>query len=354
MGYGLIFSVYFNEQALFDDLFNYCLLHKNVNDLLDYQMDSSGNTIGQNSVTDADIEIAVALIFADKVWGSTGAINYSQQATNRIAKLKANNIEANSNVVKPGDFWGGATQLRPSNCDTGYIAVIKEFTSDTTWDAVKTKCYSIFAQINTKNSGTGLFPDTTTDTGGNVGYSYDYNYEAVRTVFRIVTDYIWYGSTGAKTQLDLINAFVKNIGASNLKDGYTITGTQISGGTSNTFICSHTAGMLALTTDVTTAQSFFTLCKNTKDTTNSMFYGNSIRLFALLLGTGNMPNLLTYTPAPPPPPPPPTPSSTYPFNAVYPFGTSSLTTDTTIAAFITTEWNDWKASHVTAAGAGGF
>lgn len=62
-------------------------------------MDSSGNTIGQNSVTDADMEIAIALIFAHETWGSTGAINYAQKASDIIDALKANNVETASNVL---------------------------------------------------------------------------------------------------------------------------------------------------------------------------------------------------------------------------------------------------------------
>src|SRR5437764_1248731 len=42
----------------------------------------------------------------------------------------------------------------------------------------------------------------------------------------IVADhYAWFGTAAAKSQLDLINAFFKNIGATNIKDGYSITGT---------------------------------------------------------------------------------------------------------------------------------
>jgi hypothetical protein len=73
-------------------------------------------------------------------------------------------------------------------------------------------------------------------------------------------DYVWYGNTNAKAQLDKINAFAKNIGAANIKDGYTITGTQTSSGSSNTYYCSFATGMLALTTDTATGLSFFNQC----------------------------------------------------------------------------------------------
>ena len=77
MAYGLLFSVYFNEQELFDDLYSYVKLYLNNNGLMSWHIDANGNVVGTGgygSATDADEDIALALIFAHKVWGQAQSL----------------------------------------------------------------------------------------------------------------------------------------------------------------------------------------------------------------------------------------------------------------------------------------
>jgi len=91
MGYGLLLAVCFNEQALFDDLYRYVKSHFNGNGLMHWHIDANNNVTshdgGDGAATDADEDIALALIFADKLWGSSGAINYGQEARTLINNL---------------------------------------------------------------------------------------------------------------------------------------------------------------------------------------------------------------------------------------------------------------------------
>ncbi|MFP4017141.1 MAG: glycosyl hydrolase family 8, partial [Halanaerobiales bacterium] len=76
LAYGLLFSVYFDEQPLFDDLYGYVRHYLNDNGLMAWHIDAQGNVVGEGGwdcATDADEDIALALIFADKVWGSDGS-----------------------------------------------------------------------------------------------------------------------------------------------------------------------------------------------------------------------------------------------------------------------------------------
>lgn len=111
IGYGMLLAVYYKDQTTLNGLWNYYKLHLNSNGFMNWQIDKNGNTIGQNGATDADEDVAAALCFASKVWGSAGSVNYAKEATSLINKMMTYEVEANTFILKPGDMFGGSSIL---------------------------------------------------------------------------------------------------------------------------------------------------------------------------------------------------------------------------------------------------
>ena len=58
--------------------------------------------------TDADEDIAFALLMADKQWGSAGTLNYLNLAKTQINNIWLHEI-VDSKLAGPGDSWGRPT-----------------------------------------------------------------------------------------------------------------------------------------------------------------------------------------------------------------------------------------------------
>lgn len=297
LGYGMVLSVYFGDQQLFDNLYRYVKSFFNTNGLMSWHIDASGNIIGKDGIgaaTDADEDIAVSLVFAHKKWGSGGTINYESEARTYINNIYNKMVEQGTYVLKPGDTWGGSSCTNPSYFAPAWYRIFADFTGNSGWINVANKCYEIADKA--KNANTGLVPDWCTSNGTQAsGQGFDFKYDAIRYQWRTAIDYSWFGTAKAKTNCDLISNFFKNIGVTNIKDGYTISGSQISANHTATFV-SCTAASAMTGTDATFAKAIYNECVKVKDSGNYTYFGNTLRMMSLLYTTGNFPNLYNYAP----------------------------------------------------------
>ena len=302
LGYGLILSVYFDEQALFDDLFKYVKSCYNSRGLMGWQIDANGNFVGtggRDCASDADEDIALALVFASKKW-SPSSVNYTQEAKSLITNLYNYCVESGTNVFKPGDTWGGSSVTNPSYFSPAWYKVFAQFTGDNRWNQVADKCYEIVDKVN--NNGTGLVPDWCTAQGTNTGRNgFDFKYDAVRYGWRTAIDYSWFGDARAKKNMDKLNAFYKQQGISNVIDGYTIQGGKLGQWHNATFSSCPGAGFM-VGPDVDSAKAWYKDVVKVKDGGSYHYFGNTLRMIALLYMTGNFPNpLAEATPTSPTP-----------------------------------------------------
>lgn len=315
LGYGLLLAVCFDEQSLFDDLYGYVKSHFNGNGLMHWHIDASNNVTthdgGNGAATDADEDIALALIFADKQWGS-GRYNYQQEAKTLINNLYNHCVEHGSSVLKPGDMWGGSSVTNPSYFAPAWYKVYAKYTGDNRWNQVADKCYQIVAALN--NNGTGLVPDWCTASGTQAsGHGFNYTYDATRYGWRTAIDYSWFGDSRSKANCDALIKFFKNIGASGIADGYTIQGQKVRSNHNASFI-----GPIASASmtgyDLDFGKQLYQETVKVKDDEYSGYYGNCLRMLTLLYITGNFPNLTEDLVKPSPTPtntqrPTPTPTS---------------------------------------------
>ncbi len=317
MGYGMLLSVYFNERDLFDDLYRYAKKYFNSTGLMDWSISADGRVVGTGAATDGDEDMATALVFAHKRWGSSGSINYEQEAKTYINNLYRYCVEPGTYVLKPGN-WGGSDALNPCYFVPAWYRIYADFTGNRDWLKVADKSYEILDQIGRFNNGTGLVPDWCKADGTeqklqvwNGASKYEYSYDAARMPWRIALDYSWYGTEKAKAYCNKISTFFKNVGTENIVDGYSLTGNKIGQYHNPSFVSTAAAGFLP-GGDVSTGQRMYNEAVKVKDSAPYDYYGNTLRLLTLLYMSGNFPNLYYGVQAPTATPttaPTPTPTS---------------------------------------------
>jgi endo-1,4-beta-D-glucanase Y len=303
IGYGMILAAYIGDRPTFDGLWNYAKLHFNANSLMHWRIGADGAVLNPNSATDADEDIALALIVADKKWGG-----YTNDATTLISNILSHDVESTANVLKPGDSWGGANDphpiTNPSYFSPGYYKVFQAYTGNARWGLVVDKTYQIIASINARSGAgtTGLLPNWANPSGdpvdmnyyGGFQNSYDYTYDASRVPWRLAIDAAWYCENRAISQLSKINNFFAGVGAPNIRDGYRLDGTLIGHWHNSAFVAPAAAGAI-----VSNNSAYKTSMWNeTVNLRDGQYYQDSLRLLSLLFMSGNMNNPINTTSSP--------------------------------------------------------
>jgi endo-1,4-beta-D-glucanase Y len=230
IAYGMLIGVYANDRPMFDTLWTFAKSKRDSKGFMNWRIDQSGNVVQPGGgATDADEDMAWALLMADKQWGGS----YLGEATTLINAIWDNEVDqGGGNVLKPGGNFGGASLTNPSYFAPSYYRVFAKVTPSHNWMAVVESSYTILAKAT---GNLGLVPNWTNSNGSGVnGPGNDatvdphFGYDACRTPFRIALDYCENGEPRAKAYLDKIVAFFAAQQAT-LRDGYTVTGADPSG-----------------------------------------------------------------------------------------------------------------------------
>jgi endo-1,4-beta-D-glucanase Y len=224
IAYGMVAAVYMDDQATFDGLWGYAQIHVNNNGIMNWKIDAGGNTTGQNGATDADEDMAWALVMADYQWGG-----YLDQAKAQIERIWEHEVDHGAGeVLKPGDLWGGADQTNPSYFSPAYYRVFAKVTNNPGWNAVIDSSYAIIEKAldpSHGNQDNGLVPAWCDANGVPTDGNPSYQYDACRTPFRIALDVCFYGEQRARDYLAKTSSFFAGIGPLSIKDGYQLNGT---------------------------------------------------------------------------------------------------------------------------------
>jgi endo-1,4-beta-D-glucanase Y len=227
----MLAAVYMDDQPTFDGLWKYSQERRNGNGFMHWKINSGGSPIEMNGATDADEDMAWALLMAEQQWGGSGSVGtaYAQLARDLIDRIWQNEVDHNGgNVLKPGDMFGGASETNPSYFAPAYYRVFAQVTGQSGWNSVIDSSYNI---INAAAHGsTGLVP-AWCNSGGNAtrsGQEATYQFDACRVPWRIAMDYCWHGEPRAKAYLDRVTAFFVGQGAGGISDGYNLDGSPSS------------------------------------------------------------------------------------------------------------------------------
>jgi endo-1,4-beta-D-glucanase Y len=218
IGYGLLLALINNDQMTFNKIFagaNQYMWNSSHNSYFNWKV-VNGGVSGTGAATDAELDICMALIFADKLqkfssitkWQpyNTGGVTYASRATQMLASIK-NNMTS-GNFLLPGDNWGGAgiSNLNPSYFATGFLRAFDQFQTTYQFTPIANACYTVL-KARSAQYAKGQAPDWCTSSGGQASQpasGQDYaglgmTNDAMRTPWRICMDALWFNNQDAIT-----------------------------------------------------------------------------------------------------------------------------------------------------------
>jgi endo-1,4-beta-D-glucanase Y len=229
IAYGMMLAVYMGDQQLFDELWKYEQLFLDEHGLMNWEIHADGmQVLGGGAASDADEDMAWALLMADRQWGTSGTLGdtYLNHGKKQVERIWSSEIHEGK-LLKPGDRWGDWNTINPSYFAPAYYRVFAQVTGNAGWnEVIKTVYDTIDNTLNDANGNktNGLVPAWCTSRGvPNNGANYQY--DSCRTPFRIALDYCYFGEPRAKAYLAKTSSFFSQIGAYKIVDGYALNGT---------------------------------------------------------------------------------------------------------------------------------
>ena len=230
VGYGLLCAIYCNDRVYFNKIWDASETSMWSGEFYNWRVDQNGAVIGSGPASDAEEDIALALIFADQLvksrtWTShtspKGA-TYAVRAQSMIAAIWSKLVEEGK-YLRSGDNWGGKAFVNPGYFAPAFYRVFDAYeTTPHDWTGLIDQCYASIAL--SPGFSLGLVPDWMTPGGAYAESALGYNSyggghylykDGIRVFWRIATDYLWYGEPRAKTFLDKAYAFIKTPERSN-------------------------------------------------------------------------------------------------------------------------------------------
>jgi endo-1,4-beta-D-glucanase Y len=238
IAYGMMIAVQMNEQSLFDGFWQYALLWLNERGLMDWYIAPDGSRrLATGAASDADEDMAWALVMADRQWDGRGTLgeSYASHAARLIDNIYKYEVDhaALPDLFLPGDDWRGQDVFNPSYFAPNQYKLFAELdTLPDAWLRVVNVGYETLSRSlneHNANADNGLVPAWCTSTGAPVetfpGALTNYQYDSARTPFRLAQDWAFRRDERAKTYLAKVSAFFAGVGAEHIVDGYSLAGT---------------------------------------------------------------------------------------------------------------------------------
>lgn len=235
IAYGMSIAVLFDDRTLFDGLWGYARLFLNKSGLMDWYIAPDGSgPLGVGAATDADEDMAWALIMAHRQWGAREQQRYLDDAKRLIAAIYETEVDHGQwrDLLLPGDDWRGRDVFNPSYFAPNQYRLFGEVTGERdAWNRVIDVGYrTLFRCLSPENGNAtnGLVPAWCTSDGSPIeafpGALTNYQYDSARAPFRILQDYQLTGDARAERYLRDVAGFFSQVGAANVVDGYSLTG----------------------------------------------------------------------------------------------------------------------------------
>lgn len=238
ISYGMLMAVMMDDQASFDAFFRYAELWSNENGLMCWYIAADGSrALGRGAASDADEDIAWALLLASQKWGGSGGLSasYEALAVRQIARIYEFEVDHDKwpDMFLPGDEWRGKNVFNPSYFAPYQYRAFGEVTGNVAgWGRVVDRGYEILDRCLNEQNGNkenGLVPAWCTFEGrpveAFVGAEQNYQTDSARLPFRMALDWALCKDPRAKHYLDKICSFFSAQGAAHIIDGYALDGT---------------------------------------------------------------------------------------------------------------------------------
>ncbi|MBN2527877.1 MAG: hypothetical protein JXR76_15920 [Deltaproteobacteria bacterium] len=228
VGYGMILALYANDQSYFNKIWGAAEDHMWNGFVYNWHCNEQGGIFDENGVnaaTDADEDIALALIFADHlvnqgIWSDHrhGDVSYYDRAQSIVTSIWDNMIEDYKYVI-PGNAFGSKDSLNPGYFAPAWYRIFDEFDQwdDHNWNDVINQCYDTIEA----NPGydKGLLPDWMNAWGDLLANGPGYNAydngqsmfkDGIRVYWRLATDAIWFNEPRAVKFLENAIEFLED------------------------------------------------------------------------------------------------------------------------------------------------
>lgn len=225
-------AVWMNDKAAFDRCYRWTeenLSRKNYtgDNLLAWHW-KDGTVIDQTPASDADIDYALALIFADSLWSGDTPDNledYGYKAKiilDDVLELETYSTSSSRLYLSPWPIdMKEKTEnypVNPSYYSPAHFRIFYNYTKDKKWLGLVDTAYYVLDRLQNEfngKKGVGLVPDwCRVDNLDNFTVMPDkgevFGYEAIRIPFRVGLDYFWFGEPRAKKVLNNFSGFLIN------------------------------------------------------------------------------------------------------------------------------------------------
>ncbi len=311
-GYGMIIislMAGFDKDAkeIFDGLWYFSRNHKSNIDSRLMAWEVPEPTGGTDSAFDGDCDIAYALLLAHRQWGSSGKINYLDEAKNVIEAIEESTIGEDSYLPLLGDWveqnGENYNQYTPRTSDfmlSNFRAFLKA-TNKSVWEKVIKNIQNAVETIQKNFSpDTGLLPDFLEGNGSIESlmpahanflegpHDGDYYYNAGRDPWRIGLDVILTNNPTSRKEIKkIVDWLYNNTGGNprNIKAGYHLNGEPVEGSSYfSTFFIAPFG--VALMTDPS-KQEFLNNLYDSLIGRYQGYYEDTVTLICLIIMSGN-------------------------------------------------------------------
>ncbi len=305
IAYGMLIAVMFDDQPMFGDFWSYAQLFLNKSGLMDWYIAPDGSApLGVGAATDADLDMAWALVMAHRQWGGREQPRYLDGARRLIDAIYETEVDHGTwkDMLLPGDDWRGRDVFNPSYFAPNQFRLFAEITGEhASWGRVIDVGYrTLFASLNTTNGNAtnGLVPAWCTSDGTPIeafpGALTNYQYDSARTPFRIVQDYQVSQDPRAVRYLRDVTRFFSSVGAHGIVDGYSLTGSPmpdpkspIANPGSAVFVGCAAAGAMFDVSHQVFLDAAYQRLRTGQLLTRSRYYNHCWTVLSLLMLTGN-------------------------------------------------------------------
>lgn len=208
-GYGMLLALLNNDQPTFNRIFEAANTNMWDNGRKSYFKWSLPNgSLG--AATDADIDIGLALVFADELqkkgfWAAySGPVSYNTRAMDIIKSIRQNMTA--QDYLLPGDNWGGdgINNLNPSYFATAWMKVFNAYQKEVDFTKVIDNSYAVISKV--PGYAKGQAPDwcntsgqQSSQGGGKTNRGMGMLSDGIRTPWRIAMDALWFNDPRAIT-----------------------------------------------------------------------------------------------------------------------------------------------------------
>lgn len=310
-GYGMIVTVLMAghdpaAREQFDGLLRFCKGHPSANNprLMSWRQRRK-DAKPEDSASDGDLDIAYALLLADRQWGSQGAINYLSEAKQMLDAIMQSDVNREIWTVKLGDSINrddsSYYDTRSSDLMPNHFRVFARATGRHEWNAILDKSYAIMSAMQTAHSPeTGLIPDFVCHVQKapvpakpkylESKHDGSYSYNACRLPFRVSLDFLVSGEPRSREVLGKINRWVRQKTGGDptkIASGYTLDGKEISKDHQQMcFVAPLAVSAMIDAGDQAWLDALTTLVVNSsRDDTG--YYDSTIKLLSLIALSGN-------------------------------------------------------------------